>query len=99
MRGEPYELRCVPQAELVLDILPVGFDGFDTQVQVVPDHAAAQTCAEHPKDLQFAVREPLDLAVAGAASRDDVTAAKALYALYGRDCLKYHLASKGVAYA
>jgi type IV secretion system protein VirB4 len=42
---------------------------------------------------------PLELAVAGATSDDDVTAVKALYATHGRDWLKHHMALKGVAYA
>ena len=42
---------------------------------------------------------PLELAVAGATSDDDVSAVKALYATYGKDWLRHHLAAKGIAYA
>ena len=46
--------------ELLLDVRPVGFDGFHAQAQFVGGLLGAATVPDHAEDFEFPVAELLD---------------------------------------
>ncbi len=60
MHGVPDQVRSLLQVQLPLDVLAVGFDGLDTQLQRFGDLPRTAARTDQAQHLQLAVTQALD---------------------------------------
>lgn len=59
LRGVMDQFHGIAQMQLVLDIVAVGFDGFEAQTERFGNFSSALSSAKHSKYLQLAIGEHL----------------------------------------